>query len=86
MKKKGFVRIFAKNLKKSMGPGQYEANGMKVTCVHCHGDRFEHGDAQLNTALATFLNLDFANRTATILTCQRCGYIHWFNKKVNRID
>ncbi|MEH7373765.1 MULTISPECIES: zinc ribbon domain-containing protein [Bacillaceae] len=83
---KGFFTLFAKNIKKSMGAGQYQANGIQVTCVHCQHDRFESSHAQLNTALATFLNFDFANRSAITLTCHRCGYIHWFNKKVNRID
>jgi predicted nucleic-acid-binding Zn-ribbon protein len=83
---KKFIKIFAKNMKKSFGPGQYRVNGIDVTCVHCQNDRFEHGYAQLNTALASFLNLDFTNRSATILTCSRCGYVQWFNKKVQRID
>ncbi|WHY86769.1 zinc ribbon domain-containing protein [Neobacillus novalis] len=83
---KGFVKLFAKNIKKSFGPGQYQANGIEVTCVHCQHNQFEHGYAQLNTALATLFNLDFANRSATILTCHRCGYVHWFNKKVSSID
>jgi predicted nucleic-acid-binding Zn-ribbon protein len=83
---KGFFTLFAKNIKKSMGPGQYQANGIQVTCVHCQYDRFESGQALLNTALATFFKLDFANRSAITLTCNRCGYIHWFNRKVNRID
>lgn len=83
---KGFFKLFAKNIKKSLGPGQYQVNGIDVTCVHCHYDCFERGEAQLNTALASFFNLDFTNKSATILTCHRCGYIHWFNKKVYRID
>lgn len=84
--KKGFIKLFAKNMKTSFGPGQYQADGIDVTCVHCQYDRFEQGYAQLNTALASFFNLDFANRSATILTCSRCGYVHWFNKKIHRID
>ncbi|WP_218145918.1 zinc ribbon domain-containing protein [Bacillus sp. MUM 116] len=83
---KNFFKIFAKNIKQSMGPGQYRVNGINVTCIHCQHDRFEHGYAQLNTAVATFFKLDFANRSATVLTCHRCGYVHWFNKKVDRID
>lgn len=83
---KGFLKRFAKNIKKSMGPGQFQANGRDVICVHCQYDRFEQGYAQLNTSLASFFNLDFANQSATTLTCHQCGYVHWFNKKVNRID
>lgn len=84
--RKGFFKIFAKNMKKSFGPGEYLANGIAVTCVHCSYHRFEHGHAQLNTSLASFFNLDFANRSATILTCHKCGYVHWFTKQIKRID
>lgn len=30
-------------------------------------------------------NLDFANRSANILTCDRCGYVHWFNKDIKKV-
>jgi hypothetical protein len=82
---KRFIKLFAKNVQKSFGPGQYRVNGIDVTCVHCKYDRFEHGKAQLNTALASFLHLNFTDRSATILTCCRCSYVHWFNKKVERM-
>ncbi|WP_379144540.1 hypothetical protein [Paenibacillus sp. sgz500992] len=82
---KRFFKLFAKNIKESTGPGYYQANGIYVTCVHCQYDKFEHGYAQLNTALLSFLNLDFANRSANTLTCHRCGYIHWFNKDIKRM-
>ncbi|CEH32509.1 hypothetical protein TS65_20400 [Aneurinibacillus migulanus] len=82
---KSFFRLFVKNLKKAMGPGQYEAHGIRVICPHCNHNQFDHGYAQLNTSLMTFFNLDFANRSAEILTCDRCGHIQWFNKTVKRI-
>ncbi|OIJ14344.1 hypothetical protein BKP37_08330 [Anaerobacillus alkalilacustris] len=82
---KRFLKLFAKNIKVAMGPGHYHVNGINITCVHCQNDKFEHGKAQLNTAMLSFLNLDFANRSANILTCDRCGFVHWFNKGVNRV-
>lgn len=51
---KRFFKVFAKNIKESIGAGRYEANGIKVSCVHCQYDRFEHGYAQLNTAFLSF--------------------------------
>lgn len=81
---KKFFKRFARKLKESIGPGPYNANGIPVSCIHCRYDKFKHGYAQLNTSLMSFLNLDFANRSANILTCDRCGYIHWFNKEVKR--
>ncbi|MEC0370619.1 hypothetical protein [Paenibacillus chibensis] len=83
--KKGLFKRFAKKIKASAGPGPYQVNGIQVICVHCRHDQFDHGFAQLNTALLSFLNLDFANRSANILICHRCGYIHWFNKDIKRI-
>lgn len=49
-----------------------------VRCGHCSHDRFVEGRAQLNTAGMSFLNLDWANRSAAILTCTSCGKIEWF--------
>lgn len=52
--------------------------GKRVVCPHCSCDRFVEGRAQLNTAGMTFLNLDWANRSAATLTCTSCGRIEWF--------
>ena len=60
------------------GPAQYTAGGKKIVCRHCGHDRFDEGRAQLNTASLSFLNLDWANRSATTLTCDGCGRIQWY--------
>ncbi len=52
--------------------------GKRVICPHCSRDRFVEGRAQLHTAGMTFLNLDWANRSAATLTCTSCGRIEWF--------
>ena len=52
--------------------------GKGVTCAHCAHDRFVEGRALLNTAGMSFLNLDWANRSAATLTCTSCGRIEWF--------
>ena len=39
------------------------------------------GRPQLNTAVATFFNFDWANKTASCFVCDGCGYIHWFLPK-----
>ena len=57
---------------------RYTVAGKTVNCVHCAHDRFVEGRAQLNTAGLTFLNLDWANRSAATLTCTACGRIEWF--------
>ena len=56
----------------------YEVAGKIVTCSHCGGTRFENGQAQLNTAGLSFLDLDWLNKSATIFKCTSCGHIEWF--------
>ena len=58
--------------------GMYQAGEVRVVCPHCQNEVFEKGEAQLNTAVATFFNLDWANRSAHTLTCVFCGNIQWF--------
>jgi hypothetical protein len=57
---------------------RYSVAGRPVICRHCTHDRFVEGRAQLNTAGLTFLNLDWANRSAATLACTECGRIEWF--------
>ncbi|ODA40818.1 hypothetical protein DSBG_2394 [Desulfosporosinus sp. BG] len=40
----------------------------------------------MNTATATFLNLDWLNKSATVLICTHCGYIQWFGKTVEKVQ
>ena len=56
----------------------YSVAGLPVMCAHCKQDRFVEGRAQLNTAGMSFMNLDWANRSAATLTCTACGRIEWF--------
>lgn len=71
----GFVEEFKRGLS---GDGRYEIAGLPVTCAHCGGEEFDERSAQLNTAGATFLNLDWANSSARVLVCQSCGHLEWF--------
>ena len=57
---------------------QYVVAGKRVSCAHCGHDHFVEGRAQLNTAGMSFLNLDWANRSAATLACTSCGRIEWF--------
>jgi hypothetical protein len=52
--------------------------GEPLECHVCKHDRFRRRRAQLNTAVCSFFNLDWANKSATCVVCDRCGYIHWF--------
>ncbi|MBI4674890.1 MAG: DNA-binding protein [Chloroflexi bacterium] len=59
-------------------PQQVEVLGKPLRCHVCGGQEFWQRQAQLNTSLATFFNLDWANPSATCAVCAHCGYIHWF--------
>jgi uncharacterized protein len=67
-----------------MRPGKYTAGGKAVICPQCDGDTFAEGSAQLNTAGMTFINLDWANKSAVTLACTECGRILWFMKRPDR--
>jgi len=57
---------------------RYSADGAAIVCPCCRNDTFDKDYRQLNSRGATFFGLDWANRNATILVCQRCTYISWF--------
>jgi predicted nucleic-acid-binding Zn-ribbon protein len=56
----------------------YEVNGTRLKCVVCQHEEFEERHAQLNTAISTLLNFDWADTEATCLVCDNCDYVHWF--------
>ncbi len=65
--------------------GQYSLDGKPVRCPHCNGAHFKSDEAQLNTAFATLLDLDWTNKSATILICNSCSQIQWFGTRPSRI-
>ena len=75
------MRRGAKSLVGSQDPTAYTAGGVKLSCPHCGSDGFHEGRALLNTVGMTFMNLDWANKEATTLTCDRCGFIQWFARR-----
>lgn len=62
----------------SEDPISVEINGQQLQCLVCRYDRFRKREAQLNTAVASFFNFDWANQTGLCYVCAKCGYIHWF--------
>lgn len=67
-------------------PVRYSINDRPVKCPHCGGEDFAAGTALLNTAGAEFLNLAWANRSATTLLCAECGNIQWFAQEPQARD
>lgn len=53
-------------------------SGKTLHCQHCGGDHFLESHAQLNTAVMTFFNMDWLNRSAIIYQCHDCGRLEWF--------
>lgn len=56
----------------------FKINGEQLTCLICKNDGFWQKEAQLNTAVASFFNLDWTNPSAICYVCDNCGHIHWF--------
>jgi hypothetical protein len=59
-------------------PESATVKGIPLRCEICKNDRFWPQRAQLQSAVASFFNLDWTGRTADCLVCSNCGYIHWF--------
>ena len=59
-------------------PEIVEIMGKKLVCPICSNTQFWQRSAQLNTAVASFFNLDWANRSATCFVCSNYTHISWF--------
>ena len=59
----------------------FEIHGKELRCLICGHDEFWRREGQLNTAAASLFQLDWANKSAVCIVCDRCGYIHWFLPK-----
>jgi len=80
------AKMAAKAVAASKQIHSYQLQENIVTCPHCKNDQFDEGSALLNTAGMTFLNLDWANRSASILACKRCGQVLWFLQQPVKIS
>lgn len=65
---------------------EFLAAGTRIVCPHCGCSRFTLRSAKLNTTMMTFMNLDFLNKSASVLVCQRCKKIQWFMEEPDRIE
>jgi hypothetical protein len=59
-------------------PQPVEVLENELKCPICDNQLFWTRQAQLNTAIATFFNLDWTNRSATCFVCSKCTHISWF--------
>ena len=70
---------------KAFGDGQFEVSGHKIICPICSNSVFSRSTAQLNTAGATFLGFDWANKTVNTMICSKCTYVTWFADRPTRV-
>jgi uncharacterized protein len=83
-----FLNTLNKGLKgaiNAINTDEFEVKGNKAKCTHCGHEHFDASEAQLNTAGLTFLNLDWANRSASVLICKKCAFIMWFASEAKKI-
>lgn len=59
-------------------PQTIEIKGNMLKCPVCSNGLFYTRKALLNTTVATFFNLDWANHNATCFVCSNCTHISWF--------
>jgi hypothetical protein len=77
-----FDRLLGRSERGRLGqasePTTVDIHNRPLECQFCRHDYFWVHDVQLHTPVASFVNMEFANRTATCAICAKCGYIHWF--------
>jgi predicted nucleic-acid-binding Zn-ribbon protein len=64
---------------KKRDPQTVEVKGNPLICPVCGNNYFWSKRILLNTALATLVDLDWANRRATCFICSECTHILWFH-------
>ncbi|SDJ95242.1 hypothetical protein [Natronincola ferrireducens] len=52
--------------------------GKEILCPICGHDKYWTRETLMNTAGASFLGFDWANKAATNYVCHQCGYVLWF--------
>ncbi|RQD71009.1 MAG: hypothetical protein D5S00_02790 [Tindallia sp. MSAO_Bac2] len=57
-----------------------EIRGNQLICPVCEREEFWERETLMNTAGATFLGFDWANKPAQNYVCDYCGYVYWFIK------
>jgi len=55
-----------------------EVKGRVLVCPICGESEFWERETLMNTAGATFLGFEWANKAAANYVCDHCGYVYWF--------
>ena len=67
--------------KKSAKAGPQVVRGKTVKCLACQNETFRTKRVLLNTMWLTYLGMDWLNRSARVLICEECGFMHWYTVK-----
>ncbi|MGW7077737.1 hypothetical protein ACWGH2_23540 [Streptomyces sp. NPDC054871] len=59
-------------------PRRAAIGAMWINCQVCGGDLFREREVKLNSSGMEFMNLAWANESATGLICWQCGYVQLF--------
>lgn len=59
-------------------PKLVTVRGRALCCLVCGGREFWSREVKLNSTGAEFLDLGWANRSATGVICDACGHVHSF--------
>jgi ribosomal protein L37E len=62
-------------------PKRYEIANKQLICMFCGNDTFHTRTEQLQSPGLTFLDIEWADSTATCFICISCGYLHSFMRK-----
>ena len=65
--------------RKSREAHPVEIKGQQLTCPVCGNKHFWQRKAQLNSAVASFFDFDWLNKSASCFICSECTYIYWFH-------
>jgi hypothetical protein len=80
------VRAGVRGFRSALGPGRFAAAGRVVRCTHCGGEEFSQTKALMNSTALSLADLDWLDRSATVLVCTSCSLIQWFGKAPTRLD
>lgn len=58
--------------------GKHKIGGNILECPICGHSEFWTRKTLMNTPGLTFLNLEWANKSATNFVCNSCGHVLWF--------
>ena len=73
----GYILWFMQTIDNKAGH-ECEIAGYKLSCQICHNTHFWTRETLMSGKGATFMGMDWAERTAVNYICSQCAHILWF--------